>query len=782
VSSPSEQPTSSERRFGGRRLARALRRDIWSLLTALAVLGALLGTVVSVRAGSDRKDNLRQAQIALSAVPGALSAVTKSPLSLLGGAPAAPTEFPLSKALRGELTVAVAGVNHYWRTPLARKLVANAGVINARTTALMSLIAQRRVQQANALHDRFIQPLVGQLEAEVAKAKRQLADQTSAADQASWRATLAIVAVVGVLLLLLLIGVANTRRRRVRTETEQAVLQESERRLQALVEHGSDMITVVRPDTTVIYQAGAVESMLGYEPQELEGAKLTDWLDPEDADSLRALCAADGSASQELRLRHRDGSQRACEVHATNLLADPAWQGIVLNIWDLSERRALEERLRHQAFHDALTGLPNRVLALDRAEQMLARARRNSHPAAALYIDLDGFKNVNDRFGHAAGDELLRLVAARLSSLVREGDTAARLGGDEFVVLLEGSTLDAGPELVAERVLDVLRPPYDFTEQLGRELSVTASVGIALGEGGSADDLLRDADVALYKAKEAGRNRYVVFESSMQMAAHDRLTLEMDLGDALDQGQLFLLYQPTFDLQSERVIGVEALIRWHHPTRGVVEPSQFIPIAEESDLIVPIGRWVLQEACAQAAAWQAAGHRLGMSVNVSARQLDRDDLIEDVRQALEHSGLDATTLTLEVTETTLMRDAEATARRLVALKQLGVRVAIDDFGTGYSSLAYLRQFPVDALKIDRSFIGGIASSKESAALIRTLVQLGKTLNIETLAEGIEEPAQLRALQREQCDQGQGFLFARPLSVEAIEKFLDAPAATAMSRR
>jgi diguanylate cyclase (GGDEF)-like protein len=427
--------------------------------------------------------------------------------------------------------------------------------------------------------------------------------------------------------------------------------------------------------------------------------------------------------------------------------------------------------LRHQSLHDALTGLPNRVLVLDRAEQMLARARRQQIPVAALYVDIDGFKHVNDTFGHAAGDELLRTVATRLADVVREGDTAARLSGDEFVVLVEGSTLDAGPELIAERLLEVLRQPYDINGQTARQLSLTASIGIALGERASAAELLRDADVALYEAKAAGKDYYMLFQSSMQTAARDRLTLEMDLAEALEQRQLFLQYQPTFDLQSESVIGVEALIRWRHPKRGVIAPIEFIPVAEESGLIVPIGRWVLDDACRQAAIWRRHGHRIDMSVNVSGRQLDDDELIEDVRNALAESGLDPATLTLEITETTLMRDAEATAKRLCSLKELGVRIAIDDFGTGYSSLAYLRQFPVDALKIDRSFISGIAGSKGSAALIHTLVQLGKTLDIETLAEGIEERSQLETLQREHCDHGQGFLFSRPLDVDAVEKFL-----------
>jgi diguanylate cyclase (GGDEF)-like protein len=434
--------------------------------------------------------------------------------------------------------------------------------------------------------------------------------------------------------------------------------------------------------------------------------------------------------------------------------------------------------LRHQALHDALTGLPNRVLAIDRAEQMLARARRLQLPVAALYVDIDGFKHVNDSFGHATGDALLRIVAGRLASVVREGDTAARLGGDEFVVLVEGSTLDAGPELVAERLLEVLRQPYDLGGKIGRQLSVTVSIGVAVGLREDADSLLADADVALYQAKNEGRNRWVTFHSSMQTAARDRLTLEMDLSEALERGQLFLLYQPIFDLETERVIGMEALLRWHHPTRGLLQPDEFIPIAKESGLIVPIGRWVLREACRQSVAWRERGHRLGMAVNVSAHQLDDDRLLDDVREAISETGIEPRSLTLEVTETTLMRDPAATARRLSDLKDLGVRIAIDDFGTGYSSLAYLRQFPADALKIDRSFVSDITKSKQSTALIHTLVELGKTLQIETLAEGIEDQAQLEMLQREHCDQGQGFLFSRPLHVSAVEAFLRLAGASA----
>jgi diguanylate cyclase (GGDEF)-like protein len=427
--------------------------------------------------------------------------------------------------------------------------------------------------------------------------------------------------------------------------------------------------------------------------------------------------------------------------------------------------------LRHQALHDALTGLPNRVLALDRAEQMLARARRANVPIAALHVDLHGFKQINDTFGNAIGDELLRIVAQRLRSVVRQGDTAARLGGDEFVVLLEGATLDAGPELVAERLLEVLRQPYDLTDKGARELTLSASVGIAEGLRDNADALLAEADVALDEAKAAGKNRWVRFEAEMQTAALRKLTIELDLGDALKRDELFLLYQPIFELHSQAVVGAEALVRWQHPDRGLLTPDQFIAIAEGNGAIVALGRWVLREACRQAREWQDAGYEIGVSVNVSVRQLEDATILSDVELALAETGVEATRLTLEITETALMRDPSVTAQQLHALKRIGVGIAIDDFGTGYSSLAYLRQFPVDKLKIDRSFIADVTRSRESDALIHTLVQLGKSLDIETLAEGIEDEAQLHALQREGCDQGQGFWFARPIEAVAVEALL-----------
>jgi diguanylate cyclase (GGDEF)-like protein len=434
---------------------------------------------------------------------------------------------------------------------------------------------------------------------------------------------------------------------------------------------------------------------------------------------------------------------------------------------ELSRR---EEELAFLATHDPLTGLPNRTLIVDRVEQMLARGARNQTPVAALFIDLDNFKSINDTLGHGVGDELLRAVAARLGGVVRHVDAVGRLGGDEFVVIAEELSLAAGPELVAERLLDALKHPFKLGAGEETRLTVTASIGIAAGARDSAEELLRDADIAMYRAKWDGKNRYVVFESGMQDTATDRMELDMDLREALEKGEFFLAYQPTFALSDMKPTGVEALIRWRHPARGIVQPDAFIPLLEETGLITEVGRWVLQEACRQCAAWRDTGYPIAIAVNVSGRQLDTDELIADIESALADSGLDPGALTIEITETTLMRNIEDTIRRLGAIKELGVRIAIDDFGTGYSSLAHLQQFPVDALKIDRSFISGLKHNKEGETLIRTLVQLGKALSIETFAEGIEQQQELSLLKDEACDNGQGFLFARPLDVAATEAF------------
>ena len=426
--------------------------------------------------------------------------------------------------------------------------------------------------------------------------------------------------------------------------------------------------------------------------------------------------------------------------------------------------------LRYQSLHDPLTGLPNRALIADRIEQLLARNRRNGSLGAALYVDLDEFKNVNDTLGHGAGDRLLQAVAARLTTSLRDADTIGRMGGDEFVVLIDGASLQSAPELVAERLLEVHAAAVRCLEgETASPIVVTASVGIAIGDREIPGELLRDADVALYQAKAAGKNCYQRFHPEMDTHIQRRFDLEFDLRAALADDQFRLVYQPIYNLDDLSLVAVEALLRWDHPSRGVIQPDEFIPLLEASGQIIEVGRWVLNTACTQMAAWRARGSDLAIAVNVSGRQLDRDIVVDHVHEALEMSGLDPAVLTIEVTETALMRNVDTTARRLRELKALGVEIAVDDFGTGYSSLAYLQRFPVDCLKIDRTFTDAITRSPESDALIHTLVQLGKDLGLKTLAEGVESIDQVDHLRREHVNEAQGFLLARPLDPRSLSK-------------
>jgi len=563
-------------------------------------------------------------------------------------------------------------------------------------------------------------------------------------------------------------------------EEAEAATRESEDRFRSLVQHSTDTTLVIGADHLVAYASPATEALLGLPPAAVVGRDAIALVHPDDRERARLQLSAhlrgEVADAIELRMGHADGSWRYAEAILSDLRDRPSVGGYVANLRDITERKQAEELLAHQAVHDPLTGLANRALLMDRAEQMLVRGRRTQDPVAALFVDLDNFKEVNDTLGHEAGDLLLRAVATRFSATVRASDTVGRIGGDEFVVLAEGLSLAAGPEMLAERFREVLAEPF-LLEGLDGTLSITASIGIAEGDRATAEDLLRDADIALYRAKANGKDRAALFAPEMQAAVLDRLALKTDLQSALAEEQFHLLYQPLFDLDTMHVYGVEALLRWHHPTRGVVAPNDFIPMLEETGLITAVGRWVLAEACRQAAAWHRLGHRLSMSVNVSMRQLDTPALVADVHDALAGSGLDPAALLLEITETALVHDADATMARLVELKSLGVAIAIDDFGTGYSSLGYLRQFPVDALKIDRSFIDAMAESPESTVLIHAMVALAHALGLGTVAEGIEERSQLQTLRDHGCQRGQGYLVSRPVEPAAILELLGAAPTT-----
>jgi diguanylate cyclase (GGDEF)-like protein/PAS domain S-box-containing protein len=565
------------------------------------------------------------------------------------------------------------------------------------------------------------------------------------------------------------------------TATRRARLaaERSEDYYRTVLDNVGDLIVALDADGNATYVSPSAGEILGLQPAELTGGRALDAVHPADQEMAAALLAQAISipgrpVTGELRVLTADDAIRLLAGSATSLEGDHGAAAVVIALHDITERKRLEDELAHRAMHDEMTRLPNRALIRDRCDQMLAHARRSGNRVAALFIDLDGFKDVNDTLGHAAGDALLVAVAARLATAIRASDTVGRIGGDEFVVLTEDDCAGAGPELVAERVLELLRQPFNLEAAGEVPIIMTASIGIAEGPRPAADDLLRDADVAMYRAKALGKARYVSFEPEMFSAMKLRVELELDLRSALETEQFFLLYQPTVDLASLEVTGVEALIRWRHPARGVVPPLEFIPMLEETGSIIEIGRWVLQEACMQAAAWQDQGLALSMSVNVSARQLESDALVDDVRGALQISLLRPERLTLEITETTLMHDADKTAERLERLRALGVRIAIDDFGTGYCSFAYLKRFPIDILKIDRSFVADLTESEDARTLVRTLVRLGSDLGLVTLAEGIENSGQLDELRQQHCAVGQGYLFARPLEAAALEELLRAP--------
>ncbi len=545
-------------------------------------------------------------------------------------------------------------------------------------------------------------------------------------------------AIMGAFVLVFVIWMAGVTMRKKEAAERQMGL--SEDRFRSLIQDSSDMTMVIGSGGNCTYVSPASAVLLGYPPIELLGRIATDLVHPDDRDRVATRLTAElqappGAVSLQFRMARADGSWCEVEAVVTNQLNRPSIAGYVAHLRDITERKEFEALLAHRALHDPLTGLANRQLILDRAEQMIARSRRTFDPIAAFFIDLDNFKDANDSLGHEAGDKLLQAVGQRLESILRSSDTVGRLGGDEFVILAEGLSLADGPQDLAGRIREVLKEPFLIDGFGGVQVSVTASIGVATGERESAQELLRDADIALYRCKAAGRDQSVLFEPAMQEALAGKLELRTDIESALAHNEFFLLYQPIVDLHSTDVRGVEALLRWQHPTRGVIAPNDFIPILEDSGHIVEVGRWVLETACAQAGQWRDRGYLATMSVNVSMRQLECDSLVGDVERALAVNQLEPQALVIEVTETSLMKDAESTVSRLVQLKELGVKIAIDDFGTGYSSLAYLRQFPVDVLKIDRSFVSAMDGSEDSLTLIRTMVELGRAFGTRHARRG-----------------------------------------------
>jgi diguanylate cyclase (GGDEF)-like protein/PAS domain S-box-containing protein len=559
-------------------------------------------------------------------------------------------------------------------------------------------------------------------------------------------------------------------------------LRQSEARFRSLVQNSSDVVAVLDADGGIAYESDALRRVLGHDPATRMGRVFGDDVHPDDIERFNtlsvSLAEAAGEQAAEFRLRHADGSWRWVDTIGLNLLADPAIGGIVLNFRDVTERKRLEDQLQHEAFHDPLTGLANRALFADRVTHALARSAR--HPKdqlAVLFLDLDDFKVVNDSLGHAAGDELLTAVAERIRACLRRQDTPARLGGDEFGILVEETDAEASGQ-VAERILAALRQPFALDS---RQLFAQASIGIALGsglcktgEGASAEELLRNADAAMYTAKSRGKGRFEFFEVRMHASALKRLELRGRMEASLAAGEFVVFYQPIVELGSGDVAGVEALVRWRQPDGRLALPDEFIPLAEETGLIVPLGSWVLGESCRQAAEWRRTtrGRDFSMAVNVSSRQLQDPEFVAIVAGTLEKTGLPAAELVLELTESALLDEGEATSVAIASLKALGVHISLDDFGTGYSSLSHLRRFPIDVLKIDRSFVEGIDGGEEGErALVRSIIRLAHSLKLETVAEGIERREQLAPLLALGVRYGQGYLFARPMEASAVDRLL-----------
>jgi diguanylate cyclase (GGDEF)-like protein/PAS domain S-box-containing protein len=569
--------------------------------------------------------------------------------------------------------------------------------------------------------------------------------------------------------------------------TEDLLISKSEARFRSLVQNSSDLITVIEGDSTIKYQSPSAERVLGYDPEELVGRKFAELLHPHERGRVVALLADSITSAHpqvevvECRLRHANGSWLLFEIFRTNLLDDPNVQGIVLNGRDISERKEFEQQLRHQAFHDPVTDLANRALFTNRVEHTLSRQTREESGLGVIFVDLDDFKMINDSLGHAAGDEVLMQVGKRLLQCVRPMDTVARFGGDEFAVLLEDTRTPEAVAEIADRILGAFDAPIRVDD---KDVYIRASIGIATIDAeeamtSAADELIRNADVAMYMAKREGKGQYRIFEQHMHSNVLARLETKGALQRALERGELTCHYQPVIELPTKRVIGFEALVRWQHPERGLVSPADFIPLAEETGLIVPIGNRVLQEACTQAVFLQEMAPvdpPLTMSVNISVRQLQQPDFTDKIKSILEETRLNPSCLMLEITESLLMIDTDAMVEKLHELKEIGVQLAVDDFGTGYSSLSYLSRFPVDALKIDRSFVNKVELGGQESDLAAAIVKLGETLKLKTIAEGIELPEQLDLFVGLGCNLGQGFLMAKPMAIDDALDFLHLPLA------
>ncbi|MCU1352727.1 MAG: hypothetical protein JWM05_1936, partial [Acidimicrobiales bacterium] len=560
-------------------------------------------------------------------------------------------------------------------------------------------------------------------------------------------------------------------------QVAEIALRSSEGRFRSLVENSADVIFVLGEGRGVRYVSPACERVLGFDAEALRSLPREDLIHPDDLALFRAArdrCALVDElvvGPIQARLRHRDGGWRWMEISICNRVADPDVHGFVANAHDITPMKAAERDLAHNATHDGLTGLPNRALLVDRLERDLAHHALGHRTMAVLFCDLDGFKVLNDSRGHGAGDDVLKEAALRLVGAVRPQDTVARFGGDEFVICCEGLADEQAALDIAARVRASLAPAFPSGES---EIFLTASIGVRLAAavGDSPEDLVRDADAAMYQAKGNGRDRVVVYSDVLRERSEARLTIESGLRRALERNELRVHYQPVVSMDDGKLVGMEALVRWQHPTRGLVAPDEFIGVAEDTGLIEPIGAWVLDQACQQLSVWQMSGAKpISMAVNLSGRQLQSAEIVDIVAATLARTGVHPERLCLEVTESVLMDDPDAASLKLSALRELGVQIAIDDFGTGYSSLAQLRKFPVNSLKIDRSFVASLGDEPEATAIVSAVVHLARALHLTTIAEGVETSDQRTELQLLGCELAQGYHWSRPADADQIEPWL-----------